>query len=69
LPSGTGRTATDLWASELGRTLQRIDRDLGRQQRQKLLPAAKSAHGFDGFDRPIYILHKTVNHGTEMFAK
>lgn len=24
--------ATDLWSSELGRTLQRIDRDLGRQQ-------------------------------------
>merc|ERR1739842_91761 len=31
LPRGTGKTATDLWASELGQTLQRIDRDLGRQ--------------------------------------
>ena len=117
--------ATDLWSSELGHTLQRIDRDLGRQvyliwyinimiwwyfvpkktnskrgsfigrlthitcktlftsleiwlcwcvlflvcSSKKLLPAAKSAHGFDGFDRPIYILHKTVNHGREMFAK
>merc|ERR1712210_434374 len=31
LPKGTGKTATDLWASELGHTLQRIDQDLGRQ--------------------------------------
>lgn len=30
--------ATDLWTSELGRTLQRIDRDLGRQQVYLLVP-------------------------------
>ena len=33
--------ATDLWASELGRTLQRIDRDLGRQQVCLIVPIWK----------------------------
>ena len=41
IPALCNPQATDLWASELGRTLQRIDRDLGRQQVCLIVPLWK----------------------------